>query len=944
MFFIMKRFFIAFVFAFTLFPGKLFCQTTNNYIASLNSYYERFTHDVRQYGESSTQSVESFKRMLNYYNGLPKDQLYDRSLVSQLIEANIRWENILNEISRGHSPEFFLRLQKANLENNKQANKDLYLADEKEIESLYDGGEGIRAQLDLDKSDLFLATLYDRAEFAASLNNLENVLETVRQWFSVWDKSEKAYSSKDDFDKCIFLYAKYLSVTMFNSGMQSQAIGLLMDLEKKYNDNGSKTPAVEESIENTHLWISILLGNIGDTESQMYYSSHAFLFSYSTYYDINNYLLLLSDYAKITRDLDPNQSVELLEKAERIINLERVGKNGRPASRRTKSMVFNELSQSYLRTKNYDKQLIAIKKAIQEDGDNFEPGHYHNLASAYADVGDYDNAMEIYQLLEANNALSIDSYSNLATIAHLQGKYEQTTAYAEKYFNGIVSDFQNMTRFMTPRVRESYFSNNYHLRYFYNTLTAFAEDNPLGTGLAYNASLYQKGLLVRMNNETRRRINASDNNDLKQAYADYLYSLAYGDNEIASISESSLQALFPKYLNFTDESFSLKWEDIRSALNTDEVAIEFVTYLDFVKKENNYAALVLKKGYDAPRMIKLCGCNDLNSFFSNVDAYGCPRVYENIIEPSAKIWGPLADVLSNVKTVYYSPCEALSQINMDIMTLDSSGKPMNQLFRMVRMLSTADLLGKRSFEYVTASLMGGFDYGNVASSNNSVQGDSFRGFNRVTGWDALESLEEIEGIKQSLSKKTTVSLVMGGRADEITIKSISGNSPSIMHLATHGYYLGLPEARKFAYFSSYEEDRWIPEDVRCGLILSGANDAWLGKAPAGGNDGTLTAEEINGLDLSNTELVVLSACQTGLGENTSEGTYGLMRAFKNAGVGSIIMSLWEVNDEATILFMTTFYKQLANGKERHIAFNKAQETVKKKYPEARYWAAFVMVD
>ena len=81
-------------------------------------------------------------------------------------------------------------------------------------------------------------------------------------------------------------------------------------------------------------------------------------------------------------------------------------------------------------------------------------------------------------------------------------------------------------------------------------------------------------------------------------------------------------------------------------------------------------------------------------------------------------------------------------------------------------------------------------------------------------------------------------------------------------------------------------------------------------------DGILTAEEIAGMDLSNTDLLVLSACQTGLGDVTSEGVYGLQRGFKIAGVNSIIMSLWEVNDSATEVMMTKFYQNLAAGKSK----------------------------
>ena len=939
----MKRTLLITLTLFSLSANHIFGQTPNNYALKLQSYYEEFAYSIAQYGEESTKPIESFERMLNYYNGLPKDNLYDRDIVYKLIEANIKWESILNEIYRTHSPEFCLRLQKTHIENNELATRVQFPAEAKVYEASYDGGEGYREQLVLNKADLFLSVLYDRALFSASLNTIDDVFEIVIQWFSVWEKCKKVYSSKDEFDKCVILLTKYLSTTLFNIGMQSQAIGLLLHIYEMYFTLENKSNAVGESLENTNTLIALLMSNLGDLGSAMIQTSQASYYPPSFYFDINDFLVQASIHARSIRDYDANKSIEELERAVRIIELGRVGKNGRPASRKTKSMVYNEMSSSYLRKKMHNEQLRSIKKAIEEDGDFFAPVHMHNLAAAYYDVGDWDNAMDIYQLLEDNNLLNIDSYSNMAFIAYRQKKYWQSTEYAEKYFKGVVSDFQKTTRFMTPRVREQYFSDNYHLRYFYNYLTSLAKDNPLGMPLAFNASLYQKGLLVRMNNETRRRINASCNNELQQAYSGYLNSLVYDDYEKASFAESHLQSLFPKYLDFTDKSFNLGWEDIRNTLEVGEVAIEFVTYSDFVKHENRYAALVLKSDYDSPKMVELCGCNELRTLFNKVDAYGYPRVYDFISEPSELIWGPLKDILSNVKTVYYSPCEELSQINMDVMTFGSGGKPMNQAFRMIRMLSTADMIERRVYLYESASLMGGFDYGSSVSSPDSANGDFFRGFNRTTGWDDIESKEEIAGINLSLNKITKVSLVMGAGANEATIKSVSGDSPSILHLATHGFYLGFPEARGFAYYSSYG-DNWIPEDVRCGLILSGANDAWLGRVAAGGNDGTLTAKEINGLDLSKTELVVLSACQTGLGENTSEGTYGLMRAFKNAGVGAIIMSLWKVNDNATILFMTTFYKQLATGKERHVAFNKAQETVRKKFPEARYWAAFVMVD
>ena len=122
--------------------------------------------------------------------------------------------------------------------------------------------------------------------------------------------------------------------------------------------------------------------------------------------------------------------------------------------------------------------------------------------------------------------------------------------------------------------------------------------------------------------------------------------------------------------------------------------------------------------------------------------------------------------------------------------------------------------------------------------------------------------------------------------------------------------------------------------------MAGGNKAWQGeKIPENIEDGVLTAKEISHMDLSETDLVVLSACETGLGDVSSEGVFGLQRSFKQAGVQTIMMSLWEVNDEATRYMMTEFYSNLSSGKSKREAFLEAKQACKKKYIDPRYWAA-----
>ena len=137
--------------------------------------------------------------------------------------------------------------------------------------------------------------------------------------------------------------------------------------------------------------------------------------------------------------------------------------------------------------------------------------------------------------------------------------------------------------------------------------------------------------------------------------------------------------------------------------------------------------------------------------------------------------------------------------------------------------------------------------------------------------------------------------------------------------------------------------------TRSGLLFAGAQNSFEGKEiPSDVEDGILTAKDISRMDLRGTDLVVISACQSGLGEVTGDGVFGLQRGFKKAGAQSIVMSLWEVDDDATRVMMTSFYENLAKGRSKYEAFREAQKYLRKydkgKYDSPEYYAAFVLLD
>jgi len=187
---------------------------------------------------------------------------------------------------------------------------------------------------------------------------------------------------------------------------------------------------------------------------------------------------------------------------------------------------------------------------------------------------------------------------------------------------------------------------------------------------------------------------------------------------------------------------------------------------------------------------------------------------------------------------------------------------------------------------------------------------------------------------------------MGTAGTEESFLSLNGKAPKILHIATHGFFFTPQVAEKLDYLSGYQDAMMLS-----GLVLSGANAAWRGNdVPERSLDGILTAEEISHLDLSGVEIAVLSACQTGQGKATPEGLYGLQRAFKKAGVKTLIMSLWNVSDKVSSEFMIEFYKQLVNPKKsenrwnKRKAFNEAKLKIRQKHDDPYYWAPFIMLD
>ncbi len=486
--------------------------------------------------------------------------------------------------------------------------------------------------------------------------------------------------------------------------------------------------------------------------------------------------------------------------------------------------------------------------------------------------------------------------------------------------------------------------------------------------VGYNQALFSKQILLETNNIIRKlaiehniSLNKLDTLWLKLnvTAAPLLNdSLKF---EIEDEERKIYHSIKP-YITKKDLSMYYEYQQVRRSLTNKDCAIEFINYVDSIGV-HHYIALLLTKRHKHPLVIKLLDETNMTNIYN----------YAN----STEIVNKLLPYIRHYKTIYFSPSGVLHQVAIESLPYDSVST-MSDHFNMVRLSSTRELVLHKHEEHKgSATLYGGIQY-DVDTTDLLAESRLYeqtpllasRGIeNDTTNRGSVKYLygtkKEAESIERILSKhNVSATLYTSAAANEESFKTLSGKHQNIIHIGTHGFYWADSTARKQDFFTqramSISEDKPVQYAIdpldRCGLLFAGANIALSGHSkdlPDGVQDGILTAKEISLMDLRDCDLVVLSACETAKGDITSEGVFGLQRAFKMAGVQTIIMSLWKVNDDATQMLMTEFYTNWIEKKQsKREAFRNAQNAVRyavdedgdRMFASPYYWAGFIMLD
>ena len=555
-------------------------------------------------------------------------------------------------------------------------------------------------------------------------------------------------------------------------------------------------------------------------------------------------------------------------------------------------------------------------------------------------------------------------------LLNMNGQYSEST----KHLKNLIQNINNRVLYnvdvLDEYSKEQFVANfikDYEPLVFSHIKNNALQDKEL-LKMAYETELAMKGIILSSSQLFRQLANKNAEQNVlfkswekqKEAISKaYTRHVAQATIDILNTQLSNIEE---KLISSTPDLKHIQrkttgFDEVKNSLESEACAIEFVRF----RYHNNlqwtdsvyYAALIVKPNQASPECVFLCEESQLKSILNRNK--GAQQLYATRGKTRGKsrgtdneggsflpskslynlIWQPLQEHLKDIKTVHYTPAGILHQIAFSALPIDETNLLADQ-FQLNALSSTRSIVQRgNAIKIDNALLYGGIIY-------DEKQGTP----TNANGWQYLEGTKkEVNRIATFLNNKSVKThLNEGSSATENAFKmqNTEGVSPTVLHIATHGFFYQNKADSSSKLSVSFQNAK--NPLIRSGLILSGANKAWLGgQIEEGKEDGILTALEISNMNLANTKLVVLSACETGLGDvQGSEGVYGLQRAFKMAGVDYILMSLWKVSDKHTAELMEKFYTFWLNGATIEEAFHKAQQAMRVKYLPYN-WAGFVLM-
>jgi CHAT domain-containing protein/tetratricopeptide (TPR) repeat protein len=664
---------------------------------------------------------------------------------------------------------------------------------------------------------------------------------------------------------------------------------------------------------------------------------------------------------------------------------------------------------AYGRAEPLCRRSLAIREKVLGPEHPDTAASLNNLAGLYWAMGAYDRAEPLYgrslavmeKTLGPEHPDTATSLNNLAFLYVSRGRDLEALAFMERAQGidrklieqvlGFAAEDQQ-TKFLATRESD--------LHCYFSLVRQHFPGNPGAKRAALEVWLSRKGVLLEAQKRIQDVLVDRDNPQAREVFA----NLTQVRQELARLvlggpGKEGFKAYQERVAELTGKKETLEGQlsrlsqsfaqrrkttgattaDVAAVLPSATVLIEFARIRDVNFKEIKWAsfrylAFVLRPGKaDEVSLIDLGEADGIDRKVAAFrKALRDPKgPHATLIRLSTElnqaVFAPLKPAIGGTKRLFLSPDGSLNLIPFEVLR-SPEGRYLIEDYAFTYLAAGRDLAG---FGMVKdkggkALLLGDPDFDldpkDLVTAKVAGAGAPFSLRSRDMKSLRFERLpatrEEVEAIA-ALMGRDRCELFTGRQALEEVL--MSRESPRILHLATHGFFLddqGLPQAEEgLRGISIVAKDTPAGKKtaikienplLRSGIVLAGANRAMTSE---GSTTGIVTAEKILGLRLRGTDLVVLSACETGMGEvKSGEGVYGLRRAFTQAGAKSIVMSLWDVPDLETKELMVSFYRNILSGKMRRDealrqAVLRQMETVKGRYGESNpyYWGAFVFL-
>ena len=613
-----------------------------------------------------------------------------------------------------------------------------------------------------------------------------------------------------------------------------------------------------------------------------------------------------------------------------------------------------------------------------------------NLAGYYMDEEKFSMAEPLFheaQRIYANslgktNISYIIAAGNLGMLYWALKDYNKANGYFSEAIKAKAENLKYIFRFASEKEKASYIKELNDLDQKFASFS-LATGSLAKQGFLYDLSISNRNTILSSSQQLRQSIITSNNPVLTSKYDEWMNTReqvvfwlskpveARGsrDSLFGAKANALEQDLTRLSADFKRQQQEIDWKKIHQALRPGEASIEFTEFQYHNGKKwvdsIFYAALIVTKDRLEPELVYLFEKRELDTILHRSGSGYNNAIDKLYTSPSLYnlVWKPIENKLKGVSAVYFAAAGELHLVNFAAISTPDN-KSLSDKYILTELNTTASVVDNKN-ETINASdhilLYGGIKY--AADSTSLIKASSK--YNTDNGLasrspsltlaepDEIPMLPnteiEVDAIASNAKKHGySAMLIKGLDANEESVKSATINqNAAVFHFATHGFFnpntIQIPGRQSLSGGKAF----MLSDDplMRSGLMLAGANNVWSGKPLKGIQDGILTGYEISNLYLPNTKLVVLSACETGLGNiEGSEGVNGLQRAFKLAGAKNLLMSLWRVPDNTTAEFMQIFYEKLFSKKTISQAFGEAQTFMKNKYRnEPHKWAGLILV-